>query len=160
SLRVALSEVNKRHLERYADKLKAAVNDYISLVGDHPGKKHSEGRGEKRTYLNRFMIKSKDQISMISVDEIDWIESAGDYVYVHSKTHKHIVRETLTSLEERMDPAKFIRIHRSSIVNLEKIKTLRANEHGDYDVYLQNGTKLKLSRTYRSHFENITGNPL
>jgi len=111
-------------------------------------------------YLDRLMIKSKDQVSVIPIQDIDWIESAGDYVFVHSSTQKHIFRETLTALELRLDPQKFIRIHRSTIVNVEKVKTLRLNEHSDFDVFLQNGVKLKLSRTYRTHFEEVTGNPL
>jgi two-component system LytT family response regulator len=79
---------------------------------------------------------------------------------VHSNGQKHIFRETLTALEQRLDPQKFIRIHRSTIVNIEKIKALRLNEHSDFDVYLLTGVKLRLSRTYRAHFEEMTGNPL
>jgi two-component system LytT family response regulator len=81
-------------------------------------------------------------------------------VYVHSSSQKHILRETLTALEQRIDPQKFIRIHRSTIVNVEKIKTLRLNEHSDFDVYLFSGVKLRLSRSYRAHFEQMTGNLL
>jgi two-component system LytT family response regulator len=160
ALHIALSELNHRNLERYTSKLKMAVSDYLSFVG-----KDSEGSLVDVTknvtnYLQRLMIKSKDQISMISVDEIDWIESAGDYVYVHSKSQKHIIRETLTSLEQRLNPQKFVRIHRSNIVNVEQIKSLRPNEHGDFDVLLHNGVKLKLSRTHRAHFERVTGTVL
>jgi two-component system LytT family response regulator len=160
ALQSALSEVNHRHLELYANKLKSAVSDYLTFVENVPGKSPYQLSTEVKNYLNRLVIKSKEQISMISVDEIDWIESAGDYIYVHSKSQKHLVRETLTSLEQRLNPQKFIRIHRSAIVNLEQVKTLRPNEHGDYDIFLLSGIKLKLSRTYRGHFEQATGNPL
>jgi two-component system, LytTR family, response regulator len=160
ALQVAIAEVNHRNLELYASKLKSAVNDYLSIVDGRIEKTHSaEEKGDKN-YLNRLMIKSREQISMISIDEIDWIESAGDYVYVHSKSQKHIVRDTLTSLEKRLNPQKFIRIHRSAIVNIEQIKSLKPNVHGDYDVFLHNGDKLKLSRSFRAQFQKVTGNSL
>jgi two-component system LytT family response regulator len=63
-------------------------------------------------------------------------------------------------LEKNLDPQQFVRIHRSSIVNVEKIKNLRSNESGDYDVFLSTGIKLKLSRTYRDHFQNVMKNTL
>ncbi len=158
ALQVALSEISHRNLELYANKLKSVVNDYLDITEGITEGYHAPTGQIK--YLDRLMIKSKDHVSVIPVLEIEWIESAGDYVYVHSNSQKHIFRETLTALEQRMDPQKFIRIHRSTIVNIEKIKALRLNEHSDFDVYLLSGVKLKLSRTYRPHFEKITGNPL
>lgn len=160
ALRIALVEIKHRNLERYSEKLKSVASDYLALTdGDAEQQSHQISQEVKR-YLNRLMIKFKDQIFMVPVHEIDWIEAAGDYVYVHAKSQKHIVRETLASLEQRLDPAQFIRIHRSAIVNVEKIKSFHPNEHGDYDVYLQSGIKLKLSRTHRVHFQKITGNLL
>jgi len=158
AVQTALSEISHRHLALYANKLKSVVNEYLEITEENPQYHH--GPAAQKKYLDRLMIKSKDNVSVIPVLEIEWIESASDYVYVHSSSQKFIFRETLTALEERMDPQKFIRIHRSTIVNVEKIKTLRLNEHSDFDVYLLSGVKLKLSRTYRSHFEQITGNPL
>jgi two-component system, LytTR family, response regulator len=158
ALQAALSEISHRNLAIYANKLKSVVNDYFDFTEENPEYHHVPD--DKKKYLDRLMIKSKENVSVIPIHEIEWIESAGDYVYVHSSSQKFIFRETLTALAERMDPQKFIRIHRSTIVNVEKIKTLRLNEHSDFDVYLLSGVKLKLSRTYRSHFEQVTGNPL
>lgn len=160
ALTVVISESHRRNLEAYVAKLQATVNEYFRLVGadtEPAAKKPVQGAS---AYLQRLMIKTKDQIAVVNVGTIDWIESAGDYVYVHSQAHKHIVRETLVSLEERLDPLLFVRIHRSVIVNIEQISMLRPNEHGDFDVTLKCGTKLKLSRTYRPHFEQISGNVL
>jgi two-component system, LytTR family, response regulator len=158
ALEAAVSEISHRNLERYANKLKSVVNDYLELTEGNPERFQAPSLQKK--YLDRLMIKSKDNVSVIPVFDIDWIESAGDYVYVHSNSQKHILRETLTTLEQRMDPQKFIRIHRSAIVNLEKVKILHPNEHGDFDIFLDSGVKLKLSRTYRQRFEQITGNSI
>jgi two-component system, LytTR family, response regulator len=158
ALQTALSEISHRNLEHYAIKLKSVVNDYLDITEVSPEEDRTPS--VQKRYLDRLMIKSRDHVSVIPVNEIEWIESAGDYVYVHSNSQKYIFRETLTALEQRMDPRKFIRIHRSTIINIEKLKTLRLNEHSDFDVYLMSGVKLRLSRTYRAHFEQMTGNPL
>jgi len=158
ALHAALSEISHRNLELYANKLKSVVNDYFEITGEST--EAFQAPAVQNKFLDRLMIKSKDHVSVIPVLDIEWIESAGDYVYIHSSSQKHILRETLTALEQRMDPQKFIRIHRSTIVNVEKIKTLRLNEHSDYDIFLLSGVKLKLSRTYRAHFEKMTGNSL
>jgi two-component system, LytTR family, response regulator len=157
-LKSVISEITHRNLEKYSNTLKLLVNEYFEKVESNYEEPKLSKQKKKDAYLVRLMIKAKDHISFITSDEIEWIESAGDYVYIHSNSKKNIVRETLTSLEEKLDPQKFARIHRSAIVNVEKIKSLRPNESGDYDVFLHTGTKLKLSRTYRDHFQNIMKN--
>ncbi|OGV09757.1 MAG: hypothetical protein A2499_18150 [Stygiobacter sp. RIFOXYC12_FULL_38_8] len=159
TLKYALTEVTHRSLEVYSNKLKSVVNEYLKVLDKEPEVEQVDYVSSKNV-LSRLMIKTKDQISIISVDEIDWIESAGDYVYIHSDRKKYLIRETLTSLEQKMDAQKFVRIHRSSIVNIDKIKSMRQNEHGDFDVYLNDGTKLKLSRTYRVNFQKAIGSQL
>jgi two-component system LytT family response regulator len=159
TVRYALSEVNRRNLEVYAGKLKSVVNEYLKVMDKEHEAQHVDYVSSKNI-LSRLMIKTKDQISIISVEEIDWIESAGDYVYIHSERKKYLIRETLTALEQKMNTQKFVRIHRSSIVNIDKIKSMRQNEHGDFDVFLNDGTKLKLSRTYRANFQNAIGSQL
>jgi len=160
AMQVVLSESHRRNLELYVTKLQSAVTDYFALVEKDTEASHRTADAGPHQYLTRLMIKGKDQIAVVAVDTIDWIESAGDYVYVHAQAQKHLVRETLGSLEERLDPGTFVRIHRSVIVNIVQITVLRPNEHGDYDVILKSGVKLKLSRTYRPHFELVTGNVL
>jgi two-component system LytT family response regulator len=85
----------------------------------------------------------------VDMKEIDWIEAAGDYVWVHTRGEKYIIRETMNDMERSLDPASFIRIHRSTIVNIDTIKELQPYYRGDYIVILLNGTKLTLGRTYR-----------
>lgn len=103
----------------------------------------------KKDRLTRLVIKSAGRIVFLRVDEIDWIEAADNYVRVHAGKEAHLIRETLQSLEKRLDPAKFLRIHRSSVVNLERIRELQPIFHGDYLVKLMDGTELTLSRNYR-----------
>ena len=160
ALKNAITEAGHRNIDNYAGKLKAMMTDYLNVIQDDGSEQNSELKSYPKDYLNKLAIKAKNNISIISTNEIEWIESAGDYVYVHSNSKKHIVRETLISLEQKMDPRKFVRIHRSVIVNIEKIKSLNSNDHGDYDVYLNNGEKLKLSRTYKSNFQDVIGNTL
>ena len=103
----------------------------------------------KKDRLTRLVIKSAGRIAFLRVEEIDWIEAADNYVRVHAGKEAHLIRETLQSMEKRLDPTRFLRIHRSSLVNLERIRELRPVFHGDYLVRLTDGTELTLSRSYR-----------
>ncbi len=103
----------------------------------------------KNERLTRLVIKSAGRIVFLRVEEIDWIEAADNYVRVHAGREAHLMRETLQALEKRLDPARFLRIHRSSLVNIERIRELQPIFHGDYVVKLTDGTELTLSRNYR-----------
>ena len=105
-----------------------------------------DARKERPT---RLVIRAAGRITFLRVDEIDWIEAADNYVRVHVGKEAHLMRETLQSLEKRLDPGKFLRVHRSHLVNLERVRELRPIFHGDYLVKLVNGTELTLSRNYR-----------
>jgi two-component system LytT family response regulator len=106
-----------------------------------------EVRSEPR-YLKRIPVKSASGTTLVLTEEIDWISSAGHYVELHTGDEKHLIREQLSRLEEKLDPEKFVRIHRSKIVNLDSIKSLHPLFNGDHLVILKNGQKLNLSRTY------------
>jgi two-component system, LytTR family, response regulator len=108
-------------------------------------------------YLERLAIKSGGRVTLLRVDEIEWIDAQGDYVRIHVGKGWHLLRETMKNLEARLNPSRFVRIHRSTIVNLEKVKELQPYFRGDYVVVLQNGTTLKLSRGYRAHLEAKLG---
>ena len=103
----------------------------------------------KKQRTTRVVIKSAGRIFFLPVAEIDWVEAADNYVRIHAGREAHLVRETLQSLENRLDPARFLRIHRSTIVNLDRIRELQPLFHGDYAVRLRDGTELTLSRNYR-----------
>jgi len=100
-------------------------------------------------HLDRIMVKSSDHIYFVKCKTIDWIEANGDYVYLHVRGEKHLVREKMSELEQNLDPHQFARIHRSTIVNIDRIEELRPMFYGEYAVVLNDGRKLTLSRTYR-----------
>lgn len=106
---------------------------------------------------DRLAIRSGDRIAIVKVEDIDWIEGAGVYAKLHVGAKTHLLRETLTNLAERLDPERFVRIHRSTIVNRERVRELRSYFHGEYIVLLEDGTQLKLSRSYRDSLESIAG---
>lgn len=97
----------------------------------------------------RIVIKSDGEIVCLKPQEIDWAESAGNYVCLHVGGATHIMRETITALENRLGPRQFLRVHRSTLVNVDRIRTLRPSLYGDYAILLRDGTKLTLSRGFR-----------
>jgi len=112
----------------------------------------------ERKYLDRLVIKSGGRVFFLKVEEIDWIDAADNYVHLHVGHESHLLRETMNGLEARLDPEKFLRIHRSTIVNIERIKELRPSFHGEYTVILRNGTQLTLSRGHRDKLLELLGN--
>jgi len=96
----------------------------------------------------RLIIKSSGSIRFVRVEEIDWIESAGNYVSLHVGGKSHLLRETMRRLESRLDPRRFVRIHRVAIVNVERIVELQPLPSGDYRVILEDGKELALSRAH------------
>jgi two-component system, LytTR family, response regulator len=108
-------------------------------------------------YLERLVIKASGRIYFIETAEIDWIEAEGNYVSVHCAKKAHLLRETISSLEAQLDPKKFLRIHRSSIVRIDRIQELQPWFHGEYRIILQNGTQLTLSRNYRDKLQEALG---
>ena len=106
-------------------------------------------------FVERLVIKAAGKISFLSVDEIDWIEAADNYVQLHSGRSTHLLRKTMTALEGRLDPAKFIRIHRSTIVNVDRIKEVYPLVKGDYEVVLTTGSHLTSGRGYRERLQQL-----
>lgn len=111
-------------------------------------------------YLERLVLKSNGRISFLDVDEVDWVEAAGVYVYLHSGSNRHLYRSSVTQLLQRLDPHRFVRIHRSAAVNTSRIGTLRSLSHGDFTLTLKDGTELTLSRAYRSQVEGWLRQPI
>jgi two-component system LytT family response regulator len=99
-------------------------------------------------------IKSAGQVSFVKISEIDWIEADDYYACLHVGARNHLLRRTLTELEQDLDPALFCRIHRSAIVNIERIRTLKLNSEGEYNVVLENGSELRLSRRHRKDLQS------
>ncbi len=106
---------------------------------------------------DRLVFKEDGRLLFLRTDSIDWVEADGNYVRVHSGTESHYFRETLTGLEGQLPADKFIRISRSTLVNLDRIKEMQPLFYGDYTVLLQNGSRLNLSRAYRDRLQGLFG---
>lgn len=113
-----------------------------------------------RRYLTRLPVRSPGRVDLVDVASIDWIEAADNYVILHAGARTHILRETMTQLERELDPARFARIHRSTLVALDRVRRLDVATRGDYVVTLADGTRLTLSRRYRESFERAIGRQL
>jgi two-component system LytT family response regulator len=109
---------------------------------------------------DRLVVKSGGRLFFLRMDEIDWIEAAGNYVRLHVGNTSHLLRETMNAIEGRLDPEKFFRIHRSRIVNMERIQEMQPWLNGEYAVVLRTGTRLTLSRGYREKLQERLGKGL
>ena len=153
----ALARAKQQLAER---ELKDLSRRLISLLEDRGGGARAAEEGDASTdrparYQTRFLIKSAGRVSFIRAEEIDWIEAEDYYVKLHVKGRGHLLRETMSDIEARLDPEVFVRIHRSSIVNLERVRELQQMFGGDYSVVLHDGTQLKLSRARRERLESL-----
>jgi len=136
----------KAHVRR--DRSAEASRQLLALLGDvRPGLRH----------LERLVIKSGGRIFFLKMEEVDWIEAAGNYLRLHVGAETHLLRETMNALEGRIDPSRFLRIHRSTIVNIERIREIQPAFHGDFVVILRDGTQLALSRSYRQRVQDVLG---
>ena len=116
--------------------------------------------GGERRYSKRIVVKSSGRIHFVKVDEIDWVEAEGNYVKLHVGSETHLFRDTMNSIESQLDSDVFFRIHRSHIINIERVKELQPWFNGEYVVFLKNGTRLTLSRSYRDKLQERLGRSL
>lgn len=110
-------------------------------------------------YVDRIVLKADGALHFIKTREVIWIEAQGDFVKVQTAGKTQMVRETLQSMEHKLDAAKFLRIHRSFLVNLEHVKRVETALYGDYSVFMSDGTKLRLSRNYRAKLKALVQQP-
>jgi len=144
ALQRAKSQIETREIGKVSKRL-------LSLLEERESQK--ELSTQQRPYLTRLMIKLASRVVLLKVDEIDWIEADGNYAKLHVGKKAHLLREKMHDLETQLDPRRFVRIHRSIIVNLERIKELHPHFNGDYIVVLEDGRQLKLSRSRRENLE-------
>lgn len=111
-------------------------------------------------HLERLVIKMNGHVFFIKAEEIDWLEAEGNYVRLHAGKESYLLRDTITALESQLDPKRFIRVHRSAIVNIDRITELQPWFHGEYRIILGEGVQLTLSRTYREKLHDLLGRPL
>src|SRR5688572_1610319 len=143
------SERFGKALDRIRSQLRAQSNNHF----DERLRNLLASLGAKESYLERMVARTNGKILIIRVTDVDWIEAAANYVRVHIGPKQFLVRETMTNLETRLDPDKFLRIHRSIIVRKDRIKELEPLFQGDYSVVLHDGTRLTSSRGYRDKIQ-------
>ena len=145
ALERAKSQIAAREIDKLSKRLFALLEE-----------RESERKGsiQEEHYLTRLMIKASNRMVLLKVEDIDFIEADGNYAKLHVGRKAHLLREKMHDLEGRLDPGKFVRIHRSVIVNLDRIKEMQPHFNGDYIVVLVDGQQLRLSRTRREHLES------
>lgn len=129
----------RRALERFSDK-----NQQESRLQELL---HRLDR-ERQTYAERLVVKERDRIILVPTNKIQWISTEDKYLHLHTAERRHLIRSSLADLEERLDPAKFRRIHRSYLVNVEFIEEIHPWSHGDYVIILKDKTELPMSRRF------------
>ncbi len=152
ALQRAKEQIRQKQVNEASQRL-VALLDSQKLGREH-------ATSDNSVYLTRLVIKTGGRVFFLKTSEIDWIEAADYYVYLHAGGKSHLLRETMNTLEKQLDPQKFQRIHRSTIVNLDRLKELQPHVHGDYTVILHDGTQLKLSRGFRPKLEAALGRTL
>jgi two-component system LytT family response regulator len=139
------------------DRLDAAIRrvreELVSVSSQSGGK--TLPKADENRHLSRVVFKSRGRILFLSVPEIRWIGAEENYVRICTGAESHLLRETISSMEERLDPREFLRVHRSAIVNLRFVKEVRTQAHGEYAVLLANGQKVALSRSYHARIRDL-----
>jgi two-component system LytT family response regulator len=135
----------------FQDQEGASNRELVALLKELKAQPH---------YLERLIIKSKGRVSFLKTEEIDWIEAQGKYVMIHAGEESHLIRDAMNNLELELDPKKFVRIHKSAIVNVDQIKELKPLFHGDFRVTLRDSTELTISRRYREKVDELLGKAL
>lgn len=124
----------------------------LALLADlRAGKRQSE----ECAHVERFMIKSRGRVFFLNVNEIDWIEAAGNYVRLHVGTDNYLLRDTMKSMEAKLDPKRFLRVHRAAMVRLDAVQELQPGVNGEYLLTLSSGRQVRASRGYRGNLRQL-----
>ena len=141
------------------DRFRAALQR-ARMIGDHNSKLQMAERllqmlqKNAKQYISRFPVRVGSRIRIVLADEIEWIAAAGDYAELHGSGRSHLIRETMNSLEGKLDPAQFFRIHRSRIVRAKCIRELCPIDNREYLVKLSDGSEHRSSRGYADHLDS------
>ena len=139
-------------LERARQQLRQQEADTLSQQLRGMLREYTE---EENEGIERFTIRTRNRIYFVDADDVQWIESEGDYVALHDGEDTHLVRKTMKELEQQLDPSRFLRVHRSYIVNADYIEELRPLDHGTYQLRMASGTPLKTSRGYSDNVDAL-----
>ena len=136
-----------------AQRLREAVQRARVELSKEPTSGHEPAQStvSKPPNLRRLVVWDRDRFLLLKAEEVDWIQSAANYVQLHAHGRCYLVRMTMNEIETQLEGLSFARIHRSTIVNIDRLTEIRPSPHGDFQVVLDNGTALRLSRAYRDH---------
>ena len=149
ALHQAKLQVGQRELKDLSQRLVALLATHGSSAGN------ATERRRQPQYLTRLLIKSAGRVFFLKTDEIDYVQAEDYYVKLNVGRKGHLLRETMNEMEAKLDPSKFLRIHRSTIVNIERIRELQQHFNGEYIVVLHDGTEHKLSRSRREQLQTL-----
>lgn len=144
ALQQAKQQIQQQDASEFGKKM-------LALIGAR------ELKSDTPRYLTRLMVKTAGRVLFLKTEEIDWIEACDNYVRLHAAGKTHLLRQTMNELEAALDPEQFARIHRSAIVNLDRVRELQPLFNGEALIILHNGTELKLSRSRRESLEKQIG---
>lgn len=165
AVRRAKAEIARRQSDALSDKLSPLLKHMQAHKQSDPGAPTPAPAAgpcapSETIGRDRILLKSGGEIYFLKADEIDWIEAEGDYMKFHAGGRVHLLRETMSNLGSRLDPRRFIRIHRSTIVNIDRVKKLSPSFAGEYAVILHDGANLRLSRGYHDRLQELMRNSL
>jgi two-component system LytT family response regulator len=157
ALHRAKTFVRQRKLSEVSESLFAVLQEMKLTTGEQPSEMDDVklGRATQKGPIDRVAIKSGGRVYFLKTEAIDWVEGAGDYLSLHSGSQTHLIRETMGNFHAKLDSQKFLRIHRSTIVNIERIEEIRPQFKGDYVITLTGGKRLKASRGYRRELQQL-----
>jgi two-component system LytT family response regulator len=161
AMKRAKTQVRQEHADSLSRRLLAMLETYRG--GGTPGAPGAPGLDDELdklpqgSYLTRLAIRSSGRVVFLKIEEIDWIGAADYYVELHAGGKAHLLREPMARLEEKLDPKRFLRIHRSAIINVDRVREVRTSALGERFVLLADGTKLKLSRSRRDKLQVLMG---
>ncbi len=141
--------------ERFAETLARIKQRVQSGGGQTPPDRLLQLLDSRERHPKRILVRVRDKIVVVRTADIDWIEAADYYASIHSSGGTYLLRETLSDLEKRLDPERFLRVHRSAIVNVDRVREIHPLFRGDCTLVLTDGTQVKLSRTRRGEFERL-----
>ncbi len=150
----ARRRIREDKIQDYSDRLLSLLQSY-KQTSDVP----QTEADTPPTYTRRLVLKISGRLFFVETEQIDWIEAEGVYVRLHLGAKSHLLRESLSNLERRLDPKRFMRIHRSTIINTERIKEIMPHFHGGAIAVLHDGTRLKISRSYRDRISTVFAQP-
>ncbi|NNF59431.1 MAG: response regulator transcription factor [Rhodothermaceae bacterium] len=152
ALQRARTRIRERALHRSRDRLLALLQEPEQAANGT-----TNGHSSGDDYHGRLVVKTGSQLVFLDPREVDWIEAEGVYVRIHVGGTSHLLRESLRHVEERLDPTRFLRIHRSTVINVDRVKKIVPHFNGGAVVLLQDGTQLKMSRSYRDRVSAVLG---